>query len=353
MKILLLSRYDRRGSSSMVRMFQYLPYFENNGWEITIQPLLSRNYINYLFEDAPLPIFEIISSYLKRIVLLLSKHKYDLIWLQQEAFPWVPTFFEKALLKSKVPYVVDYDDAFFHRYDLHKLKLIRMVLKNKIDSVMGHAEIVLAGNKYLADRAKKNGANQIEIIPTVVDITRFVIGAEVKNEKFTIGWLGSPPTAKYLYSIHTELKTFCTDGNSQVVVVGSKDFTMDDLPLELRKWSDADEVKDIQSFDVGIMPLIDSPWERGKCGFKLIQYMACGKAVIASPVGVNTEIVQHGINGFLASCAEDWIKYLGILKSDPELRQKMGYMGRKLVVEKYSLQAIAPKLEQIFRNLLK
>jgi glycosyltransferase involved in cell wall biosynthesis len=332
-------------------MFQYLPYLEKDGWEIIEQPLLNKNYINYLFEDAPVPYAEIIAGYLKRIGLLISKYEFDVIWLQQEAFPWAPPWFEKILLKSKVPVVVDYDDAFFHRYDLHNSRFVRMILGKKIDAVMNTASVVVAGNEYLASRARANGTKEIEIIPTVVSLDRFFIGPEIKNEKFVIGWLGSPPTAKYLLSIHEELKSFCSDGESELIVVGSKDFSMDGLPVEIRKWTDENEVRDVQGFDIGIMPLIDSPWERGKCGFKLIQYMACGKPVIASPVGVNTEIVQHGINGFLAYNSKDWIHYLGILKNDPELRNKMGLAGRKLVEEKYSLQANGPRLAMMFKNL--
>lgn len=351
MKILLLSRYDRRGSSSMVRMFQYFPYLEKDGWEIIEQPLLSYRYINYLFEDAPVPYAEIIKNYFKRISLLISKSRIDIIWLQQEAFPWFPKWFEKMLLKSNIPVIVDYDDAFFHRYDLHSNLLVRKFLGKKIDSVMNLSRVVIAGNEYLADRARLNSARQIEIFPTVVSLDRFFVGPEIKNEKFVIGWLGSPPTAKYLLSIHKELKSFCSDNESRLVVIGSKDFSMDGLPVEIRTWKDENEVKDVQGFDIGIMPLIDSPWERGKCGFKLIQYMACAKPVIASPVGVNIEIVQHGVNGFLADTSEDWINYFTILKNDPELRKKMGLAGRKHVEENYSLQATGPRLARLFKSI--
>jgi glycosyltransferase involved in cell wall biosynthesis len=335
----------------MVRMFQYLPFLKKDGWEIIEQPLLSYRYINYLFEDAPVPYFEIVRNYIRRISLLISKSGIDLIWLQQEAFPWFPRWFEKMLLQSKIPVVVDYDDAFFHRYDLHKSSIVRKLLGKKIDSVMNLSRVVIAGNEYLADRARMNFARQIEIFPTVVSLDRFFVGPDIKNEQFIIGWLGSPPTAKYLLSIHEELKNFCSDNQSKLIVIGSKDFSLDGFPLEIRKWKDENEVNDVQGFDIGIMPLVDSPWERGKCGFKLIQYMACGKPVIASPVGVNVEIVQHGVNGFLANNSEDWMNYFNILKKDPDLRKKMGLAGRKLVEEKYSLQATGPRLAGLFKSV--
>jgi glycosyltransferase involved in cell wall biosynthesis len=352
MKILALTRYSWLGASSRYRFYQYMSYLQQQGWGITVHSLLNDSYIKYLYDKGPFPLKDITSSYINRILLLARTKKYGVIWLQQEAFPWIPANIEKALIKSKIPIVVDYDDAIFHRYDLHNSKLVKLFLKNKIDKIMEIADVVVAGNEYLAQRARKNNAKDVIILPTVVDINNFEEVPEVRNDKFTIGWVGSPSTAKYLRIIQEELKKFCSDGESKLVVLGAKGFTMNGPAFESRIWSDSNEIKEIQSFDVGIMPLADSPWERGKCGFKLIQYMACGKPAIASPVGMNTDIVQHGVNGFLANNSEDWLKYLGVLKGDSELRKRMGEAGRRLVEEKYSLQVNASKLLEIFNYFL-
>lgn len=352
MKILVLTRYSSLGASSRYRFYQYIPYFQEIGAQITIEPLLGDNYINYLYNKTNVPLFEIIKKYFERTLLLLKKNNYDIIWLQQEAFPWLPAWFESALTKSKIPLIVDYDDAFFHRYDQHSSKAVRYLLKDKIDRVMNDADLVVAGNRYLADRAIKNKTKKVVILPTVVDINRYSTESFSDNKSFSIGWVGSPSTVKYLSVIQNALEEIYKLGDVKVVLVGSGLIEIENLQIEIRKWNESTEVKDIQSFDVGVMPLTDSLWERGKCGFKLIQYMACGKPVIASPIGVNVEIVKHGENGFLASNQKEWIKYFEILRNDRELRKQMGIAGRKLVEEKYSLQVSAPKLIQEFINLL-
>ena len=352
MKILVLTRYSSLGASSRYRFYQYIPYFQDQGAQITIEPLLGDNYINYLYNKTNIPLIEIIKKYFERIFSLLKKNKFDIIWLQQEAFPWLPAWFETALTKSKIPLIVDYDDAFFHRYDQHSSNAVKFFLKYKIDKVMNSADLVVAGNRYLSDRAIKNKTKKVVILPTVVDINCYSTESLSDDKLFTIGWIGSPSTAKYLFVIQNALEVIYKLGDVKVVLVGSGSMEMENLPLEIRKWNESTEVKDIQSFDVGIMPLTDSLWERGKCGFKLIQYMACGKPVVASPIGINAEIVKHGVNGFLANNQEEWVKYFEILRNDRDLRKRMGIAGRKLVEEKYSLQVNAPKLIQEFKNLL-
>ncbi len=352
MKILILSRYSYLGSSSRYRIFQYLSYFRENGWEITLHSLLNDNYIHHLYRKDSLPFGDIIKSYFHRINLLLNKNKYDLIWLQQEAFPWVPSFIETFLLKSKTPIVVDHDDAFFHRYDLHKSASVRKILGDKIDKTMRISNLVIVGNSYLAERAAKNNCKNIRIIPTVIDIAKYDIKEKknVSEEKFIVGWLGSPPNALYIKNIEESLEQFCNSYNGKLHLVGAGKTFLTKIPYENIEWKEETEVEEIKKFDVGIMPLIDSPWERGKCGFKLIQYMACGLPVIASPVGVNQELVTDGVNGFLAETSDDWLKYLKILKDNPDLRKEMGLNGRKLVEDKFTLQVNAPILEQILRE---
>jgi glycosyltransferase involved in cell wall biosynthesis len=352
MEILALTRYSTSGASSRFRFYQFIPFLEQYGWNVTVNALLKENYISFLYTKTPLPLFNIIESYFARVLLLLRKNRYDIIWLQQEAFPWIPAWFETALLKSNIPLVVDYDDAFFHRYDQHKSKIIQLLLKDKIDRVMNSADVVIAGNDYLAERAIKNNSKKVVILPTVVDIVNYKPVSHKKNGLFTIGWIGAPSTAKYIFTIQEALKEIALEDNVKIVFVGSGDIQMENVPVEIRKWDETTEVKEIQSFDVGIMPLDDTDWEKGKCGFKLIQYMACGKPVIGSPIGVNSKIIVDGENGYLANNIEEWIKYFRIIKNEYELRDKMGSVGRAWVEEKYSLQVIAPKLIQIFNNLI-
>jgi glycosyltransferase involved in cell wall biosynthesis len=150
--------------------------------------------------------------------------------------------------------------------------------------------------------------------------------------------------------VRPALRELCADGRAKVVAIGSGDLNWGDVPVEVLAWSQATEVAALQKFDVGIMPLPDSPFERGKCGLKLLQYMACARPVVASPVGVNAEIVTNGINGFTASRHEDWVAALRALQDDGAKRANMGEAGRALVEAHYCLAVTAPRLAQLLRD---
>jgi glycosyltransferase involved in cell wall biosynthesis len=271
------------------------------------------------------------------------------LWIEYELFPWLPGLVEVLGTARRAPYLVDYDDAIFHRYDRHPNPLIRTVLGGKIDGVMRRAALVVVGNEYLYDRAVAAGAQRVEILPTSIDLARYVPSESVSHDPFTIGWIGSPATTRYLDQVHGALAEFCAHRQAQVVLVGASDPGWQDVPYRCHPWSEATEVTEIGRFDVGIMPLEDSPWERGKCGYKLIQYMACGKPVIASPVGVNARIVEPGINGYLAESKEDWLQALTALIGDAGLRRQMGTNGRVKVERKFTIQVNGSRLVAMLR----
>ena len=352
MKILILPRYEPQGASSRYRFYQYIPYLNAQGWDVTVKPLLSNNYIRSLYDKTPLPVSEIIQGYIKRIIQILNKNNFDLIWLQQELFPWIPSVFENILVRGNIKIVADYDDAFFHRYDQNNSFLIRNLLKNKIDSVMEYADMVLAGNNYLLERAKLTNRN-VKLFPTVVDINKFKNSNPIKDDVFTIGWIGSPGTANYLKIIEDALKEVSLDKDIRINLIGANKIKINSVSINYIKWDENTEVEEISKFDVGIMPLPDNSWERGKCGFKLIQYLSCNLPVIGSPVGVNREIIINGVNGFQANSTDEWIKYIRLLKDDKELMLKMGKNGRRFVEEKYSLQRNVVKLIDYFNELLR
>ncbi len=351
MKILILPRYEPQAASSRYRFYQYIPYLNAKRWEVTVKPLLSNNYIKYLYYKTPLPVTEIIQGYFKRIIQLLNKKKFDLIWLQQELLPWIPSVFENILVRGDIKIVADYDDAFFHRYDQSKSLFIRSLLRNKIDSVMKYADMVLAGNNYLLERAELNNRKVI-LFPTVVDLNKFKNSNPIKDDFFTIGWIGSPGTSKYLQIIEDALKEVSLDEDIRINLIGANKIKINGVSINHIQWDENTEVEEISKFDIGIMPLPDNPWERGKCGFKLIQYLSCNVPVIGSPVGVNKDIIINGVNGFQANSTDEWIKYIRLLKNDKELMLKMGRNGRRFVDKKYSLQKNAVKIIDYFSELL-
>lgn len=351
MRVLLLSRYENLGASSRVRSFQYIPYLKKEGIEVDITPLFSDEYIINLYQNGRRPLWLVVEAYVRRLMSLVKVRRYNLLWIEKELFPMLPAWWEQIFAVLKIPYIVDYDDAVFHNYDLSKNILIRTFLKNKIDLVMKNAAVVIVGNDYLAERAFKAGAKRVENLPSVVDLEKYMYSDRFNSDVFKIGWIGSPSTSKYLELIHDVLVKFCLGRNVRLILVGAGKIDLPGVPLEIKEWKEDAESTYIQDFDVGIMPLTDDPWERGKCGYKLIQYMACGRPVIASPVGINDKIVIDGFNGFKAKTEESWIKGLEELYKDLNLRRIMGLNGRKIVEERYSLQAVAPKLISILKSL--
>ena len=351
MKILLLSRYENLGASSRYRFYQYLPYLRKKGIEVIVAPLLDDNYIKDLYTGRNKNLLKILKAYAKRIINLHYANNFDLIWIEKETLPWLPAWIEFNLGLKRTSYIVDYDDAIFHQYDKNKFKLIKWILGHKIDLIMKRANTVLVGNEYLLERAKKAGARRIELLPTVIDLRKYPTNFFNNNDIFTIGWIGSPSTSHYLKLVIPALEEICKNNNARLVLIGAKKEDLPNIPVEYVSWSEETEIKEIQKFDVGIMPLSDNAWDRGKCGFKLIQYMACSKPVIGSPVGVNSKIIRHGINGYQAKNTNEWIWAINKLKDDPKLRQKMGKAGREIVEKDYCLQVTAPKLLKILKNL--
>jgi len=344
MHVLALTRYSSLGSSSRVRFFQYLPYLASSGIEIQVAPLLGNDYVHNLYNGKRQPVQSILMAYISRIARLVNSRYFDLFWIEKELFPWIPFPIENLLLRRGIPCVVDYDDAVFHRYDLQKKLLVRTLLGNKIDAVMQRATTVVAGNEYLADHARSAGAVKIEYLPSVVDINRYTTKKN-QGEQFRIGWIGSPITAPYLGLARDALEEVVKQTSAHVVLVGAGDQDpLTGVKKELLPWSEGSEVAHIQTFDVGIMPLPDGPFEQGKCGYKLIQYMACGLPVVASPVGVNKRIVEQGITGFWASNTADWVDALVKLAMDTDMRYALGKAGRNKVEQEYSLQVTVPRL---------
>lgn len=354
LKLLALTRYGRLGASSRMRMYQFLPALQALGVEVHVSPLLRENYVIRLYARKPVAWTEVAGDYLRRVGQLLRGRRFDLLWIEKELFPMMPAWFEQALKAFGVPYVVDYDDATFHNYDLPGTSR-RRLLADKIDKVMSNATLVIGGNRYLAERARTAGARWVEVVPTVVDLQKYgneLISTDRENaSRMIVGWIGAPVTVKYLEIVAPALAAFAAERPVQLRVIGAS-FSWPGLEVDCRPWTEDSEVLEIRDFDVGIMPLVDSPWERGKCGYKLIQCMACELPVVASPVGVNQEIVRDGKNGYLARTDDAWIAAFRQLSSDVHLRGRMGILGRRMVEEKYCLQVVAPHLAALFKDVV-
>jgi len=341
--ILLLTRYQRLGASSRVRFLQFLPELERAGFTFDIQPLLDNDYVRSLYGGPPIGAGRLILSYARRFRALARRMRYDLVWLEKEALPWLPAWVEIARLQG-LPYVVDYDDAWFHRYQSHWLS---PVLGHKIDAVMRVAHTVVAGNDFLARHARQAGARHVEIVPSAIDLERYNdLPATSASGALHVGWIGIPLNAHYLEIVAPALHAVSDARIKLHVVGGPVPAELAGLAAESFPWAEDTEIERIAAFDVGIMPLHDTAWERGKCAYKLIQVMAAGKPVIASPVGANRQVVRHGVNGFLADTADEWVDALRKL-TDPDLRRRMGEEARRTVAESYSTAVVVPRLASI------
>lgn len=346
MRILALTRYGRLAASSRLRILQYLPYLEGQGVKVAVSPLFDDNYVRCLYERGQRPLGSVLSGYGRRLMALLSAGDHDVLWIEKELLPWLPAWVERFVMRLGIPLVVDYDDAVFHAYAAHPGLWVRKMLGQKIEAVMRHATLVIAGNSYLEAHARAAGAQRVEYLPTVVDLARYPpLPMPEASAVFTVGWMGTPVTEKYLAPYLPVITDLCFEQNMRVVLVGAKNiFLPPGVPMDRRSWSEEREVADITGFDVGIMPLSNGPWEQGKCGYKLIQYMACARPVVASAVGANRDIVVHGENGFLAETPEEWLDLLLRLHTDAPLRRRMGEAGRARVEREFSLQVTAPRL---------
>jgi len=353
MKIALLSKYGNLAASTRQRFHQYIPFLNDVGFELVSFPLLDDLYLEKLYAGGRRKLTDVTALYLRRLSWLRSSPDVDLIWLHCELFPYLPGIVERAVHWPGRPIIFDYDDAIFHNYDLHPNRWIRAVLGRKLDTTIGGAEVAFCGNAYLADYARLR-CPRVEVLPTVVDVATYhpVPCSRSADERARIGWIGTPSTwREYMTGLVPMLTQVAATGGARLAAMGADRQTLAHPHLDLVEWSEADEVPFLQALDIGIMPLSDTPWARGKCGYKLIQYMACGLPVVASPVGVNAEIVEHGVNGFLARTEAEWRDAIGVLLADPELRARMGAEGRRKVEAQYSLQVWGPRVAALLRSV--
>lgn len=353
MKVLTLTRYGALGASSRLRFLQLEPHLRNAGVDCVAFPLLDDLQLQMRYAKGRYGLSGLLRAYFMRIGVLLRRKIFDVIWIEKEALPWTPTWLERELLQG-MPYVLDYDDAIFHNYDRHSSRLVRHFLGDRIDRLMAGASSVVVGNSYLAWRAHRAGARRVEVLPTVVDLNRYTpIKASGRSARVPrVVWIGSPSTVRYLNELREPLVSLRRQLDFVLQVITRNPIDLPDVNVEFVPWSEETEVSALLEGDVGVMPLPDSPWERGKCGYKLIQYMACGLPVVASPVGANKEIVRVGENGFLASTDREWVETLAMLLKDGALRQRMGEAGRKRVEQEYCVQQVAPKFTSILRSAL-
>ena len=316
-----------------INVDEYYPYINKNEPPPYVPTGLQFKYI------APYVIFWFLFKLSFRVRALLKQSEYDVAWLNREFLPGLYTL-ERFI---KIPYVLDFDDAIW---------LSKPKGEDSFKLLCENAAHIVAGNDFLAEKAMKYNVN-VSVIPTSVD-TNKIYPLNLVNLKFTLGWVGTAANFIYLYDIEMELVEFLEKTESQLLIVSNIKPVFSNLVegkhWKFRLWDKNDENIFFNEIDVGIMPLAESDWEKGKCSFKMLQYLAAGKPVVVSPVGTNVNILNKGNCGLFAN-ANEWADKLSILYYSCSLRAEMGLRGRNFVCDNYSIEANIDKLRTIFEEV--
>jgi glycosyltransferase involved in cell wall biosynthesis len=356
-KVLIICLHrPNRSPGQRYRYEQYIPFLEKNGYQFDISNLLNEKDDKNFYSKG---------NYFKKLLIYLKTwririrdwkrmNRYDIIFIYRDALVTGSTFFEKKFSRSKAKLIYDFDDAIWLQNVSEGNKNLAF-LKNpaKTGKIIGLCDLIFAGNRFLADYASKYNKNVV-IIPSTIDTGAYVRNNTKANaKKICIGWTGSPTTIRHFITAIPILKKVKERFGERIMfkIIGDKNYFCAELDIQGEPWVAETEVDDLSKLDIGIMPLPDDEWEKGKCGMKGLQYMGLGIPTIMSPVGANLDIIQDGINGFLPHTKDEWVEKLSKLVEDKVLREAIGNAGRQTVIEKYSTEAWKQKYLDNF-NLL-
>lgn len=355
MKILFWVPYPTEGPSNRFRVEQYLPYLKERGISYSLRPFWESRAYKILYENGYYlnKFYYFLKGTIKRVKDLFNLSEYDLIFVHREAYPIGTAIFEKIASRKK-PIVYDFDDSIFLPNASSANKIIYW-LKNhrKTSQILKMSNVAIVGNNFLNKYAIKY-KNNVLVMPTAIDTDKYFPLQERRHKnKVVIGWVGTYSTNQYLKILkRVFLKLIEKYKNSiEIRLVGCRNNFLKIPGIIYSNWSLSNEVEDLQDLDIGVMPVWDDDWTRGKCAFKIIQYMATGAAVVASPVGMNGEIIIDGENGFLATDEDDWFRKLCLLIDNPEKRRAFAINGRQTIEGKYSLMAMAPKFVGVLERV--
>ncbi len=354
-KILFLTVHrPDRSPSQRFRFEQYLNFLRENNYDCTHSFLLDVAADKIFYSKGKIlgKLNIAIKSFFELWNLSSKANDYDFIFIQRETFMLGTSFFEKRFSKSKAKLIFDFDDSIW-LLDVSNANKKFAWLKNpdKTSEIIALCDVVVGGNPYLCNYAKQFNKN-IKLIPTTIDTVEYRNKGN-KNTSVCIGWSGSLTTLKHFDFAVPFLKKLKEKYGDKIFIkaIGDPNYKNESINVISLPWKKETEVEELSTFDIGIMPLPDDKWASGKCGLKGLQYMALEIPTIMSPVGVNSEIIQDGENGFLASTEEEWIEKLTKLIESKELREKIGKAGRKTVEERYSIESQKNNYLKLFKEL--
>jgi glycosyltransferase involved in cell wall biosynthesis len=340
------------------RFEQWEPWLRQHGVRMTFVPFENPQLHNRLHQPGQpgRKVRLILQALARRTRLLNSLHEYDAVLVHREASLVGPPFLERRIQQAGLPMLFDFDDAIFIPATSAANKYMGWLkFHSKTRDICQMVDHVIAGNEYLADFAREvNG--HVSVIPTTIDTEKYTVSPqrdfEATNRILTIGWSGSFSTVQYFDTLRTALQRLHREEPFRLRVIGTPQYELEGIEVEAMRWRSESEVDDLQSIDIGVMPLPDDQWTKGKCGLKALQYMALGIPTIISPVGVNSDIIKDGKNGFLATTEDEWVDKLRQLLRSAELRRELGLAGRATVEGEYSATAQAPRVLEILQTVV-
>lgn len=345
-----------RSPSQRFRFEQYYDFLTANGYVCDYSYLIEEKDDKKFYSPGNYfhKFLVFFKSIFKRLVALKKAKDFDIIFIQREAFITGTTFFERRFAASGAKVIFDFDDSIWLSNVSDGNKNLEW-LKNytKVKEIISVSHLVFAGNNYLKDYALAYNKNVV-LIPTTIDTDYHVPIQKNKVESICIGWTGSPTTIQHFSLIVPALKAIKEKYGKKIYfkVIGDENFKLPELDIKGIPWRRETEIEDLHEINIGIMPLPDDMWAKGKCGLKGLQYMALEVPTIMSPVGVNTEIINEGVNGFLASTMDEWVDKLSRLVDSSELREKIGKEARKTIEANYSVNSQKDNYLKFFNQLL-
>jgi glycosyltransferase involved in cell wall biosynthesis len=359
-KVLIVTAHrHNRAPNQRFRFEQYLSFLKDNGFDCEVSYLLDAKADAVFYKPGHWikKLFILVNAIKIRLADVRKAKQYHLIFICREAFLIGTTYFERKLVQSGVPTVFDFDDAIWN-LDVSEGNRKLAWLKNpaKTSIIIKQVKHVIAGNQYLADYAKQFN-KQVSIIPTTLDTDyhKQSESAKLIDKPVCIGWTGSLTTVKHFRLAEPVLLRIKEKYKDNVTfkVIGDANYVNNELGIKGIAWTFHKEIEDLHDIDIGIMPLPNDEWAKGKCGFKGLTYMSMGAPAVMAPVGINNEIITHGENGFLANTENEWFDALCYLIDNPKERQRMGQNARQTIIDFYSVSSQKGKYLELFEMLAK
>jgi glycosyltransferase involved in cell wall biosynthesis len=356
LKVLFLTKYPNAGASSRYRVFQYLPYLIARGHMCNVSSFYTDEDFSTIYQNGNLlfKLWMVVKGFIRRIGNVMSLYNYDLVYMQREALPFGPLWFEWVCKVWNKKMIFDYDDALFI-FKASSSTPMSDKFKNpqRISRIFSKVDCVFAGNDYLRHQASQFCACA-KTMCVAEDLSKITTrNAHVAEDKLVIGWLGSPSTEKYLEFIRKPLERIAgSHPDVELLIIGGGRFVSSKIKVRHEKWTLEGENKLLNEFAIGVMPLPNEEWSKGKSGGKARTYMASGVPAVCTDIGFNRTLIDNGKTGHLVSTNEQWYDSMSALLSSHELRQKISQTALDIVQEKYSLDVLAPVFEKYINEVI-